>query len=90
MSGFISSPPIRGIRKKPRVNQTDNNHLGLVLGSEYEKLISIPRSIDDYNHWIIGVDQPDQLIANCRNYIQFRRICMPIMFHAIYLIRVDY
>ena len=45
----------RRIRKKPRVDQANKNYLELVWGTEYCK-IKIPRSVHDYNHWVVGFD----------------------------------
>ena len=45
------------IRNNPKINQYNKNHMELVWGTEYEKSISIPRAIDDYNHWMLGIDR---------------------------------
>ena len=38
---------IRRMRKKPRVDQANKNHLDLVWGTEYDKATSITRAVDD-------------------------------------------
>ena len=45
--------------------------------------INIPKVIDDYNHWIIGVDVADKLIAYYRLCIRHRRTCISLMFHCL-------
>ena len=51
--------------------------------------IHIPGCIDDYNHWMNGIDKCDQFVAYYRNCLRCRRIWMPIMFHALDIMRVN-
>ena len=51
--------------------------------------IRIPGCIDDYNHWMNGVDKCDQFVAYYRNCLRCRHIWMPIMFHALDIMRVN-
>ena len=53
-------------RCKPRPTNTNRNHSNAVWGSRGVTEIEIPGVIDDYNHWMGGVDKADQLIAHCR------------------------
>ena len=45
--------------------------------------------IDDYNHWMLGVDKSDQLIAYYRPALRVRRYWMAMMFHGLDIIRVN-
>jgi Transposase IS4 len=76
-------------RKKPRQTKTNKNHLQLVWGSEWVKDITIPGIIDDYNHWMGGVDKADQLIAYYRPNMRCVRTWMPIFLHCLDIIRVN-
>jgi hypothetical protein len=53
-------------RKRPRQTATNKTHLRTVWGDDPVKIIEIPKAIDDYNHWMNGVDKADQLIAYYR------------------------
>jgi hypothetical protein len=39
----------------------------------------MPQVIDDYNHWMLGVDKADQFIAYYRAKIRCRQTWMPII-----------
>ena len=58
-------------------------------GLSPRKDIEIPCLIDDYNHWMLGVDKSDQLIAYYRPELRCRRFWMPIMFHCLDVIRIN-
>jgi Transposase IS4 len=45
--------------------------------------------IDDYNHWMGGVDKADQLIAHYKPRIRCRHIWMPLFSHCLDVIRVN-
>jgi hypothetical protein len=51
--------------------------------------ITIPKVIDDYNHWMCGVDKADQLIAYYRPNLRCRRTWMPLFFHGLDVVRVN-
>ena len=55
------------VRKKPRITFTNRQNLEAVWGNNFEKAITIPKVIDNYNHWMLGVDKCDQLIAYYRH-----------------------
>lgn len=76
-------------RKKPRPNDFNRRHVDIVWGSQAVTQIEIPSIIDDYNHWMGGVDKADQLIASYRHKLQCRRTWMPIFFHCLDVIRVN-
>jgi len=50
-------------KKRPRITQKNRSHVREIWGTEGVVSISIPTLIDDYNHWIGGVDVSDQRIA---------------------------
>ena len=54
---------IKRNRKKPRKTGKNKAHIDRIWGDEGSREIYIPNLIDDYNHWMGGVDLADQLIA---------------------------
>ena len=50
-------------RRRPRQTATNKNHVKEVWGQNAKVDIEIPRVIDDYNHWMGGVDLADQRIS---------------------------
>ena len=51
-------------RCRPRINVLNNIGVCLVWEEEHTKKVRIPGIVDDYNHWMLGVDVADQLIAS--------------------------
>ena len=47
------------VRKKPQITSTNYPNLETVWGNNFEKAITIPKVIDNYNHWMFGVDKCD-------------------------------
>ena len=43
-------------RKKPKINEFNRKHIHLVWGDKHVVPIKIQTLINDYNHWMIGVD----------------------------------
>jgi len=76
-------------RKKPRKTKTNKQHLQTVWGQQAVVDVFIPLFIDDYNHWMLGVDKNDQLVAYYRINLRCRRTWMPIMLHALDLMRTN-
>ena len=76
-------------QKKPRVNTVNRKNVEVVWGDEHRKDIAIPLVIDDYNHWMLGVDVADQLIAYYHFAMRCRRTWMPIMFHCLDVLRIN-
>jgi len=76
-------------RRRPRQTNTNRTHLQAVCGPDPVKRIKIPKVIDDYNHWMNGVDKADQLIAYYRTKLRCRRVWMPMFFHGLDIIRVN-
>ena len=77
------------VRKKPRVNAVNKANLNRIWGDSFARMIEIPKVIDDYNHWMGGVDQNDQLIANYCHQLHCKRIWMPLMFHSLDVLHVN-
>eukprot|EP00977_Amphora_coffeiformis_P020704 scaffold8426_cov99-Amphora_coffeaeformis.AAC.1 len=76
-------------RRRPRKNNTNRRHIDQVWGNNHKKLIDIPCFIDDYNHWMLGVDKADQLIAYYRPDLRSRRNWMPLFFHTLDVARIN-
>ena len=76
-------------RKRPRTNQQNKHRMQTAFGNEAVKTMDIPQVIDDYNHWMGGVDKADQLIAYYKPRIRCRRVWMPLFFHCLDVIRLN-
>lgn len=82
-------PPPTRRRRRPRPTSTNRGHVQAVWGNEGVADIAIPALIDDYNHYMGGVDKADQLIAYYRPDLRCRRVWMPIMFHVLDCMRTN-
>ena len=80
---------IKRHRRRPRPTATNRNHIREVWGTQGKAEVEIPCMIDDYNHWMGGVDKADQMIAYYRPDLRCRRTWMPLMFHALDVMRVN-
>ena len=76
-------------RKKPRINKTNKSHVEELFGEESVAQVSIPKFIDDYNHWMLGVDKSDQFISYYRPKLRVRRYWMAMMFHCLDIICIN-
>ena len=76
-------------RRKPRLNEFNKKHVKLIWGDQHRKQLEIPQIINDYNHWMLGVDVVDQLIAYYRPKIRCRRTWVPIFLHCLDILRVN-
>ena len=74
-------------RKKPRLNQVNKGHVEKVWGDKGSKMIHIPSMVDDYNHWMGGVDLADQRIANYHPDIRCHRTWIPIFLQCLSIMR---
>ena len=77
------------MRRKPRPTSVNKAAIEQVWGNDHTVPVCIPSVIDDYNHWMLGVDRCDQLISNYRNNLRCRGTWMPLMFHAIDIMQVN-
>ena len=79
-TGTSSDKNVLRNRRKPRVNEFNRKHVQLIWGNDHRKELTIPQIVNDYNHWMLGVDMVDQLIAYYRPKIRCKRTWMPIFF----------
>ena len=79
---------IKRNRKRPRVTQNNRNHVKDIWGDKGAAEIKIPTLIDDYNHWMGGVDVADQRISY---YHPSKLVCLrnwiPIFLQLLSIIR---
>ena len=78
---------IKRTRKRPRVNAANRRHINKVWGKNGSAEVYIPRLIDDYNHWMGGVDLVDQRIAYYHPDLRCRRNWIPIFLQILSIIR---
>ena len=76
-------------RRKPRLNEFNKKHVKLIWGDQQRKQFEIPQIINDYNHWMLGANVVDQLIAYYRPTILCRRTWVPIFLHCLDILRVN-
>ena len=76
-------------RRRPRTTQTNKRHVRMVWGEEHVVDIEIPQVVDDYNHWKVGVDVIDQLIAYLMCNLRCQRTWIPMMIQALMTMRVN-
>eukprot|EP00957_Ditylum_brightwellii_P047323 3595441-Ditylum_brightwellii.AAC.1 len=50
-------------RRHPRKTVKNKNQIGNIWGDKGKVDVYIPTTIDEYNHWMCGVDIVDQRIA---------------------------
>ena len=74
-------------RKRPRVTVKNKNHVSKIWGTESIKKIWIPKLIDDYNHWMGGVDLVDQRIAYYHPDLRCVRNWLPMFMQILSIIR---
>ena len=77
------------VRKNLRVNAVNKPNLNRIWGDSFARMIKIPKVIDDYNHWMGGIDQNNQLISNYHHQLCCKRIWMPLMLHSLDVLRVN-
>ena len=65
-------------RRHPRKTQKNQAHVDKVWGLKGKINIMIPKKIDDYNHWMGGVDLCDQQIIYYHPSIRCHRNWVPI------------
>jgi Transposase IS4 len=78
------------MRRRPKVSAGNQRHVDRVWANGAHTVpITIPSMIDDYNHWMGGVDRADQLISYYRPNLRCVRTWMPIFLHCLDIIRVN-
>jgi Transposase IS4 len=74
---------IERIRRRPRETSTNAAKVRAVFGNSSKKSLPIPIVIDDYNHFMGGVDIADQLRGYYGTQLPVRRTWMPLFFWLI-------
>ena len=74
-------------RKRPRVTIKNKKHVNKIWGNEPVKRISIPKVVDDYNHWMGGVDLVDQRISYYHADLRCYRNWIPMFLQILSIIR---
>eukprot|EP00957_Ditylum_brightwellii_P101329 7721844-Ditylum_brightwellii.AAC.1 len=74
-------------RKHPRSTIKNKSHVIKIWGDKEKKSIKIPTLIDDYNHWICGIDVIGQRIAYYHPNLRCRRNLIPIWIQILSLMR---
>ena len=67
-------------RRRPRLNIANKSRVQATWGDSPRKTVSIPKTIDDYNHNMGGVDIADQRRSYYSTQITTRRTWMPMFF----------
>src|SRR3954469_2098743 len=67
-------------RRRPRLNIVNKSRVQATWGESPGKTVAIPKTIDDYNHHMEGVDIADQRRSYYNTQITSRRTWMPIFF----------
>ena len=78
---------IKRLRKRPRVTNNNKNHVSKIWGDKGTVQIFIPTLIDDYNHWMGGVDLCDQRIAYYHPNLRCNRNWIPMFMQLMSIVR---
>ena len=74
-------------RKRPRITNKNRNHVGDVWGDNGCVEVFIPTLIDNYNHWMGGVDLSDQRIAYYHPDMRCYRNWIPMFIQILSMVR---
>ena len=78
---------IKRERRRPRLTDTNKNHVNKIWGNAGKQAIYIPVLIDDYNQLMGGVDVCDQRIAYYHPDLHCNRIWIPMFMQTMSIIR---
>ena len=81
---------VQSLREKLRVITTNKKGVEEVWGKGYEANMMIPKTIVNYNHWMLDVNRCNQLIAYYRPELKYRRILMSVMINSLDMLKVNY
>lgn len=76
-------------RRRPRENQKNSAHIRKVFGTDGAKTMEIPEIVNDYNHWMNGVDLADQLISTFKPKFRCCRTWVPLFLQAADIARTN-
>ena len=71
---------IERFRRRPRITNANAIKIQNVFGNDFKKKLPIPIVIDDYNHFMKGVDIADQLRSNYIIQFPVQRTWVPLFF----------
>ena len=80
---------VQRMRRRPRITVNNKAHLESVWGKEGKVKINIPKLIDDYNHWMGGVDLVDQRIAYYQADLRCLRTWLPMFLQIMSIVRAN-
>jgi Transposase IS4 len=76
-------------RRRPRETSSNSNTVRQVFGNAPRKELAIPKVIDDYNHYMGGVDIADQLRGYYNCQLTVRRTWFPLLFWLLDTVLVN-
>lgn len=80
---------IKRLRKRPRKTEDNRRHVDKVWGDKGCVHVYIPTLIDDYNHWMGGVDMADQRISYYHPNLRCQRTWIPMFMQIISMVRTN-
>ena len=78
---------VKRMRKRPRKTLNNKRHVDSVWGDKGKVEIFIPTLIDDYKHWMGGVDLVDQRISYYHPNLRCQRNWIPIYLQLLSIVR---
>ena len=80
----LKNDTIERLRKRPSPTSVNARIVRPVFGDEPFKHLHIPRAIDDYNHYMNGVDRSNQLRKNfSAHQLYERRVWRPLWYYIL-------
>ena len=80
----LKNDTIERLRKRPSPTSVNARIVRPVFGDEPFKHLHIPRAIDDYNHYVNGVDRSNQLRKNfSAHQLYERRVWRPLWYYIL-------
>ena len=89
-TGILSDVSILKNRRKLQINEFNRKPVKLIWGDQHRKELKIPQIIiNDYNHWMLGFNVANQIIAYYWPKIWCCRTRMPIFLHCLDILLVN-